>query len=226
MAKKVAVGATHLVIDLPYGEDTKVKSRTDAGFIEKKFVYIAHKFGIKMVVEKAPINWPIGNGIGPVLEARDCLRVLQQEKNRPLDLEKRALQLAGSLLELCGQKRQLARKLLVGGQAFKKMKEIIVAQRGNPNVDSEDLKPGKMEDEIKSAKKGKIKAIKNRNVSHLCRILGTPRDKKAGIYLRKKIGERVRKGEVLFSFYSSDKMRLDKAKGELQKGLQIYKIKD
>lgn len=224
MAKKIAAGATHLVIDVPYGKDTKIKSKADANFIEKRFIYIARRFGIKIVVEKAAVNWPIGNGIGPVLEARDCLRVLQQKANRPLDLEKKALRLAGLLLELCGKKRQLAKKLLVSGQALAKMKEIIAAQEGNPNIDSEELIPGKKQDKIKSTQNGRIKKIENRNIGRLCRILGTPKDKRAGVYLEKKIKERVSKGEVLFYLYSSDKMRLEKAKEELKKGLQIYKI--
>lgn len=226
MAKKIAAGATHLVIDIPYGEDTKIKSKADADLIEKKFLYISKRFGIKVVVEKTAINWPIGNGIGPVLEARDCLRVLQQKENRPLDLEERSLRLAGSLLELCGKKRESAKKLLVSGRAFEKMKEIIAAQEGNPDVDSEELKPGRVRGKVQSPQGGIIKKIENRNIARLCRILGTPRDKKAGIYLKKKIGEMVNVGGVLFYLYSSDKMRLEKAKAELKKGPQIYKIKD
>lgn len=225
MAKKIASGATHLVVDIPYGKSAKIKSKTDADFIKKKFLYIAGRFGMKVVVEKAPIDWPIGNGVGPVLEARDCLRVLQQKKNRPLDLEARALRLAGSLLKLCGKKRRLAKRLLVEGKAWAKTKEIIAAQGGNPNVDSEGLKPGRMEEKVLSSQRGIIKKIANQGLIHLCRILGTPKDKKAGIYLRKKIGERVSRGEVLYYFYSSDKIKLEKAKEELKRGLKIYKIR-
>jgi len=224
LAKKIAVGATHLVIDIPYGKDNKVKNKTDADLLEKKFIYIARRFDIKVVVEKALINWPLGNGIGPVLEARDCLRVLQQKNNRSVDLEARALHLAGSLLELCGQRRNLARQLLVNGQAFKKMREIIAIQGGNSNIDSEELKPARMESKLQSAESGRVKRIENRNIVRLCRLLGTPKDKKAGIYLQKKPGEKVKKGENLFFMYSSDKMRLERAKEKLQKGLRVYKI--
>lgn len=225
MAKKIAAGATHLVIDVPYGKDAKVKSKADADLIERKFVYIAQRFGIKVVIEKVAINWSIGNGIGPVLEARDCLRVLQQKKNRPIDLEGRALRLAGSLLELCGKKRSLAKKLLVEGRAFEKMREIIAAQGGNPNIDSEDLKLGSKQWKVRIKKSGIIEKIENRNIVHLCRVLGTPRDKKAGIYLEKKIGERVKEDDVLLCLYSSDKMRLERAKEELKKGLEVCRIK-
>lgn len=225
MAKKIAAGATHLVIDVPYGKDAKVKSKADADLIERKFVYIAQRFGIKVVIEKVAINWSIGNGIGPVLEARDCLRVLQQKKNRPIDLEGRALRLAGSLFELCGKKRSLAKKLLVEGRAFEKMREIIAAQGGNPNIDSEDLKLGSKQWKVRIKKSGIIEKIENRNIVHLCRVLGTPRDKKAGIYLEKKIGERVKEDDVLLCLYSSDKMRLERAKEELKKGLEVCRIK-
>lgn len=224
MAKKIAAGATHVVIDIPYGQDAKIKSKVDADFMERKFLYLAKKFKVQVVVEKAPINSPLANGIGPVLEARECLRVLQQKGNRSQELEKRALKLAGSLLELCGKKRELAKKILVEKKALEKMKQIIAAQRGNPNIDSEELKPGREKSEIRSSKRGVIKKIVNKDVSNLCRVLGTPKDKRAGIELRKKIGEKVREGEVLFCLCSSDRINLEKAKEELQKGRQVYKI--
>jgi len=225
MAKKIAVGATHLVIDLPYGRETKVRTLRSAFSLERKLKYIAQKFKIKMKIERLLVNGPIGRGIGPVLEARECLRILQQKENRSLDLETRALKLAGSLLELCGQKKEKARELLINGQAFKKMKEIIAAQGGNPNIDSEDLEPGEIKEEVKSDKSGWIKKIENKAIIFLCRLLGTPEDKKAGLYLEKQIGEKVEKGEDLFYLYSSDKMRLLKAKEELKKGLEVFKIK-
>jgi putative thymidine phosphorylase len=224
MAKKIAAGATHLVIDIPYGRDAKVKSRADAEYLERKFVYIAHKFNIKILVEKALINWPISQGIGPVLEARDCLRVLQQKANRPLGLEARALKLASSLLRLCGKNKELAKELLVSGRAFEKMKEIIKAQGGDSDLESEDLKPGKRRKGIESEKEGIVKEVENKNISRLCRILGAPKDKKAGVYLEKKRSEKVKKGELLFSMFSSDKMRMEKAREELKINLEIYRI--
>ena len=223
MAKKIAAGVTHLVVDVPYGRKAKIKSLKYALLIEKKIKFLAKKFGLKVVVEKAALDWPIGHGVGSVLEARDCLRVLQQKENRSMDLETRALELAGSLLQLCGKKRELAKELLVSGKAFEKMREIIFAQKGR-FVDSEELRPGEMAVAIKSGKIGLIKEIVNRNIVQLCRVLGAPKDKKAGMYLRKRIGEEVKKGEALFSFYSSDKIKLGKAKRELKKGLEIYKI--
>ena len=100
MAKKVAMGATHLVIDMPIGEGAKISNFSEAKEIKKMFLYLAKKFKIKIKVIIEKINGPVGRGIGPALEIKDALKVLEQKEDRPLDLEKRAIKLAGALLEL------------------------------------------------------------------------------------------------------------------------------
>src|SRR4029079_12241640 len=101
MAKKIAFGSNHVVIDLPYGELVKVHTRHDAEQLKEKFLDLARRFHIKMRVLSHRTDEPAGKGIGPVLEVRESLRVLQQKRNRPLDLEVRSLNLAGNLLDIC-----------------------------------------------------------------------------------------------------------------------------
>ncbi len=227
MAKKIAFGSNHIVIDVPYGTSVKVHRIKDAEVLKAKFEYVAKRFGVKIKVLIHRTDEPSGRGIGPVLETRDALRVLQQKENRPIDLEIRSINLAGTLLDLClldtpkklreeikknhGNGFGWAMYLLKEGLAFEKMKEIIRAQGGRKNIDSEKLKPGKYSKEIRSEKAGIVKEINSMNLTLVAKILGAPMVKKAGIYLHKKMGEEVKKDEVLFTLYSESKNNLKEA---------------
>jgi len=101
LAKKIAFGANHVVIDLPYGRTLKVTHLKDAQVLKSKFEYVAKKFNIKIRVLIHRTDEPVGRGIGPILETKDALKVLEQTPGRPFDLEVRGIDLAGNLLELC-----------------------------------------------------------------------------------------------------------------------------
>jgi putative thymidine phosphorylase len=231
MAKKIAFGATHVVIDLPYGELVKVHNIKDAEVLKKKFEQLAKRFNIKIRVLAHKTEEPAGRGVGPLLEARESLMVLEQKMNRAYDLEERALNLTGALLDLCledapkqlrdkikkayGSGHEWARYILASGQAFFKMKEIIEAQGGNPNITSEKLKPGKFSYGVIAKRDGTVRKIHNKNATVVAKILGAPSHKKAGIYLDKKIGEKIRKGEILYTLYSDVQHNLKEAKESL-----------
>ena len=232
MAKKVASGATHVVLDIPVGLTMKIQHVKDAELIVKKFTYLAKKFGVKVVADINEIRENAGRGIGPVLEARDVFQVLEQSNNRPLALEAKALRLSGKLISLCYSENSekskidgeaLAREILVSGRALSKMREIIKAQGGDGDIGSDRLLPGKEVYEFKSSKKGRVQVINNQQITVICRILGCPTDKKAGMYLNRKIGESVDKGDILCTLYSADKWRLKEAV-ETLKNIQVYTI--
>jgi len=220
LAKKVAMGVDYLVIDLPYGPTTKVHSLKTAKEIAKKFVAVGKRFEIKVQVEMTEAKQPIGAGVGPALEARDVLRVLQQHKRRPIDLEKKAVHLAGKLLELkgfCakGQGMNIASAQLKSLAAWKKMQEIIRAQGGKAQIDSEEVILSYKILKVKAKTDGQIASFDNRAIVAICRILGAPPCKIAGIYLNKVMGDRVRRGDVLFTMYGESKDRLQLAEKAL-----------
>src|SRR5579863_9776977 len=101
MAKKIAFGSNHIVIDLPYGEHVKVHNRKDEEILKRKFEYLARKFKVQLQVYLHNTNQPAGRGIGPLLETKEALKVLEQLPDRPLDLEEKGITLAGMLLDLC-----------------------------------------------------------------------------------------------------------------------------
>lgn len=232
MAKKVASGTTHLVLDIPVGPTMKIQHLKDGEIIAKKFTYLAKKFNIKVTIDMNEIRQNAGRGIGPVLEARDVFQVLEQHRHRPLALEAKALRLAGKLLDLCfadmpGKKdllgEEVARDILTSGKALTKMREIIKAQGGNPAVTSEHMRPGRYVHEVKATKHGRVHSMDNQQITVICRILGCPTDKKAGMYLNRKLDETVDSGDILCTIYSSDKWRLTEAV-ETINNIPVYKV--
>jgi AMP phosphorylase len=210
LAKKLAVGSKYVLIDVPYGENAKVDKK-HALKLKDKFLKVGKHFGLKMDVVLTDGSQPIGNGIGPVLEMQDVIRVLKRE-NSPKDLENKSLFLAGRILEMVGKAKKgqgesIAREVLYSGRAFRKFDEIISAQ-GKKYI---DLKPAKFRFDIKANSNGKIKSIDNKAINTLGRILGCPTDKESGLYIYKHNGELVRRGEAIVTLYSESEKKLKEA---------------
>jgi len=232
MAKKIAFGSNHVVIDVPYGKSAKVHNLKDTEVLKSKFEYLAKKFGIRIRILVHRTEEPAGKGIGPILEMREVLRVLQQKANRPLDLELRSINLAGTLLGICLEdspsklKEQVkkdygngfgwAMQILKSGRAFSKFQQIIQAQGGNPDVDSEKLIPGKFMFERKADKKGTLKQLDIKNITAIAKILGAPKQKGSGIYLNKKIGDKIAKNETVYTLFSENVYNLKEGKDSLK----------
>lgn len=233
MAKKIAAGATHVVFDVPIGKTMKIHHTEDGERIKQKLSMLAEKFDMHISVDINEIEEPTGFGIGPVLEARDVLLVLEQHPNRPLHLEEKALHLAGLLLDLCFKQQPdqsgrsgetVAKESLQSGAALKKMKEIIEFQGGNPSVTSEHLAPGKEKYEVVATSGGMITSINNQGINAICRILGCPQDKEAGMALHTRVGESVGKGDILCTLYTSDRWRLTEAQATIT-NVPIFEIR-
>jgi len=230
MSKKIAAGTTHLVLDLPYGKTAKIHRLSDAQRVAKKFENLAKKFGIKVAFDINEMLEPAGRGIGPILEVRDVLYVLEQNKDRPLKLEAKALRLAGLLLDLCYQDSGInlqgedeAKRILQSGLALKKFKEIVSAQKGDANLSSKSITLATHKKEVVADKSGKIKDINNYNLNTVAKILGAPKDKYAGVYLLKKLDHNVAKNEPILTLYSSDKYLIKEAEVTI-KNLPIFMI--
>ncbi len=218
LAKKVAPGIQYQLIDLPYGPGTKIKNPDDIEYVEKLFKEISAKFGIKLEVYKRKPVGPDGNAIGPTLECREFLRVLEQDPARSLQLEKVSLDMAGMILEMTGRAESgkgfdMAKEILISGKALQKFKEIIEVQGGNPNVVSSDLRFGPLSYDIISQKTGTIQFIDNKRAMDVCRGLGNPYIKESGIYFYKSPGQTVSVGEKVATIYATTQTRLEIGKG-------------
>ncbi len=209
MSKKLSVSATHLLIDIPWGKGSKMPTKKEANSLRRKFKSITKILGIKTKVIFTDGRSPIGNGIGPLLESIDVMKVLRNDLDAPKDLKNKGIILAGEMLELVGavkkgKGKSLAKTLLENGSALKKMNEIIQAQGVSKNV-----KIGKLKKDIISEKSGKIKKIDNMLVSKIAKIAGAPKSKGCGIYLYINLGQKIKKGDKLFTIYSNSKTKLD-----------------
>jgi AMP phosphorylase len=227
LSKKVASGSTHVIIDIPCGKSAKFTYH-EGKKLERKFIELAKRFNIKLKTIITRGDEPIGNGIGPVLEMQDVLRVLRQEENRPRDLEKKSIILAANLLELTeevkkGGGMKLATELLESKAAFKKFKQIIEAQNGAINHNHR-LKLARYKMDIKAKKSGKIREINNKKINAIARAVGCPTDKAAGLYLWKHCNKYIKKHDKLITLYAESKIKLEHAKN-LFRTYQPIKVK-
>ncbi|MBI2045004.1 thymidine phosphorylase family protein [Candidatus Pacearchaeota archaeon] len=218
MSKKLASGSTHVVIDIPYGKGAKFTEK-EALALRKKFNKLAKYFKIKIECLLTDGTQPIGNGIGPIFELLDIIKILDPNQDGPKDLEKKSLLLAGKLFEMTGKANKgegiaLAEKILDSGKAFEKFKEIIKAQSGSLRK----IKLAKYNHEVFAKKSGKVFEIINSDLNSIARLAGSPDDKAAGIYLFYHVGDYVKRGQQLFLICSESKPRLNQA-------LEFYKKK-
>ncbi|ATX79984.1 thymidine phosphorylase [Mariprofundus aestuarium] len=203
LSKKVAAGATHLLIDIPVGPTAKVRRMNDALRLRKLFEYVGDRLGLHLEVVITNGEQPIGRGIGPALEARDVIKVLENDPDAPSDLREKSLRLAGRILEFDpdvrgGQGYAIARDILETGRAMAKMQAIIGAQ----GVNEEPYVRGALVMEVVAPESGFVVEINNLQMARIARMAGAPMDKGAGVDLLKKMGDKVEAGEVLYLIYA------------------------
>ncbi|MFZ6022658.1 MAG: thymidine phosphorylase [Patescibacteria group bacterium] len=215
IAKKLAAGCKYVLLDLPYGDTAKVPD-SDVPKVARAFETLFEKFGIKVFVYKRKAKGPDGNGIGPILEARDVLWILERDKRRPIGMENLALDMAAQLIALTGKytyqgAHEVLRETLEGGEAYKQFWKIGKAQGATKIVKADELLPGQYMYEIKSTKAGLIKTFDNHAIVQVTRALGAPYAKGAGIYLHRQVGDRVAVGETVATLYAEAQSRIDLA---------------
>jgi AMP phosphorylase len=227
ISKKLSVCSTHILLDIPCGKGAKIKHLKSAQILKHHFEELAKKLGIKVRVVITDGSQPVGNGIGPALEARDVLWILKNDERGPLDLKEKSLSLAGQLLEMGGKARrykgyQMAKQILESGRAYEKMKEIIHAQ-GERIKEPDQIPISKFHFTIKSKVKGKVTSINNEAVTKVARVAGAPQSMSAGLYLHKHVGDHVARRDKLVTVYAKCDEKLKYAK-DLCKEIELMTI--
>ncbi len=202
LSSKIAMGVTHLLVDIPVGKTAKIRSMSEAMSLRKLFEYVGDMLSMKIDVIVTDGSEPVGNGIGPVLEARDVMKVLRCHEDAPQDLREKSLFMAGKVLEFDpqlrgGQGYYQAREILDSGRALEVMSQIVHAQEKKtpPSL-------GQLTRDITAETTGVISEIDGHQLNRLAMMAGAPHDKGAGIDLLKKVGDEVEQGEVLYRIYS------------------------
>ncbi|MDQ1812349.1 thymidine phosphorylase family protein [Massilia sp. CCM 9210] len=202
LSKKVAAGSTHVLIDIPVGRTAKVRSAQAAAALELRLKAVGQALGLSVQVLVTDGAQPVGCGIGPALEARDILAVLQGRPEAPDDLRQRALLLAGAVLEMGGKAGPgegiaTARQVLDSGAAWARFQAICEAQGGmrEPPVAA-------YTHVVRALHSGEIVALDNRGIALLAKLAGAPGAAAAGISIHARLGVQLVTGDPLFTVHA------------------------
>ena len=217
MSKKIASGADAIVLDVKVGDGAFMKNLQDAKALAKEMVTIGEQLGRRTVAIISNMDQPLGFAIGNALEVKEAIDTLKG--NGPKDLEELVLEI-GSQMVILGKKaksveeaKKLLREDLTNGKALNKLKELVEAQGGDSSIiDNEELMPkSKYQLSITSDREGYVSKICSEEVGLLAMELGAGRktkdsiiDLSVGIVLKKKIGDKVEKGEELATIYCNN----------------------
>ena len=215
ISKKLAAGATDLVMDIPMGDGTKVLTVDEANSYARDLMDLGEELGINIECAVTYADQPLGHAVGPALEARECIQVLENEPGHS-DVVDKACICAGMILEMGGIPNGVseAHRILSSGEALEKFRQIVSEQGGDPCVSSHDISPGRYSREIVTPRSGFVRSISNRGIVAVAKAAGAPSDHGAGIIIHKKRGSKVSEGDVLMTVYAESIGKLDHAVSE------------
>lgn len=202
LSKKIAAGATHVLIDIPVGPTAKVRSQEAAEKLAASFRVVAQRLNIQLRVLFTDGSQPVGRGIGPSLEATDILAVLQNKPDAPEDLRDRAALIAGEMLEMVQDIKQgeglgIAMEVLTSGAAWKKFMAICAAQGG---LKLPPVAPYRYA--LLSKQEGSVCNIDNRKLSKVAKLAGAPADPAAGVELHVHLQQHIGQGTPLLTVHA------------------------
>jgi pyrimidine-nucleoside phosphorylase len=236
MSKKIAAGADAIVLDVKTGTGAFMKTVEDSFILAKEMVDIGTHVGRNTVGVISDMDQPLGYGVGNALEIKEAIATLKG--HGPKDLLEICLTLGSHMLMLANKASSIpeARAILEGtissGAAFKKLKEFVKAQDGDSNmIDNPELLPNaKFQVSVKAAKDGYISKIIANEIGMAALILGAGRETKesqidlaVGIIIEKKVGEAVKKGDIIATIYTNDMNKSAEAEVRIHEAFRIIK---
>lgn len=226
LSKKIAAGATDVVIDIPTGFTAKVRDQESANRLADLLRYTGAELGLNVQVVFTDGRQPVGRGIGPALEARDVLAVLRGDADAPDDLRERAAVLARRILERSGQVaagsgRAAALAVLDDGRAWQKFQAICEAQGGlrtPPEAGHRQL--------IVAARSGRVCAIDNRQIARVAKLAGAPKAPAAGVELHVRVDDTVEEAMPIMTVHAEAPGELAYALSYLSEHRELVRIDD
>jgi thymidine phosphorylase len=180
------------------------------------------------------MSQPLGFAVGNALEVMEASQTLQA--SGPEDLTRLSLELAARMIFLAKltatleEAREVAKKKLVDGSAYKKFRQVVQAQGGNPQaLDKFELLPNATGmREITTPRSGYITAIEAEDIGRASSRIGAGRDRKedsidpaVGVILEVKAGERVDAGSVLARIYYTKEELIEEAAEMIEDAFHI-----
>ena len=234
MSKKMAVGLDALVLDVKVGSGAFMKRQVDARRLAQMMVGIGRRLDKKVQALITDMSQPLGFAVGNALEVMEVSQTLQNAG--PADLTRLSLELAARLIFLgkvtktIDEAREVAQRKLLDGSGYQKLKEVIHAQGGNPQVlDRFELLPNATGvREISSPRGGYVSAIDAEYIGQASGMIGAGRDTKedtidpaVGVILEVKVGQKVESGAVLCRIYHTKEERIDEAAEMIEDAFRI-----
>ena len=234
MSKKVAVGLDALVLDVKVGSGAFMKKQVEARRLAQMMVGIGRRLDKRVQALITDMNQPLGYAIGNALEIMEVSQTLQNAG--PTDLTRLSLELAarmiylGKITKTLDEARELAQRRLLDGAGYRKFKEVIQAQGGNPQVlDRFELLPNATgAREISSPRAGYVSAIEAEYIGRASNMIGAGRETKddvidpaVGVILEVKIGHKVDAGAVLCRLYYTNDENVEEAAQMVEDAFRI-----
>ena len=236
MSKKLAAGSDKIVLDVTTGSGAFMKNTRDAKKLAKHMVAIGNHAGKETVAILTGMEEPLGFAIGNNMEVKEAIEVLK--RGGPEDVKEVSVALAGMMLSLglenvsLSQGKRMAKKALSSGQAFEKFKEMVQAQGGDIRYveHPEFFERDAFEGEVLAAEDGFLSGMDTEKIGVAAGLLGAGRETKdsvidmsAGIYLKKKIGDIVKKGEPIAICYAGTKEKLNRGMAMFESSIRYSK---
>ncbi len=234
MSKKLAVGLDAVVLDVKVGTGAFMKRQVDARRLAAMMVGIGRRMDKRVQALITDMNQPLGYAVGNALEVMEVSQTLQNAG--PTDLTRISLELAARMIFLAkitatlDEARELAQQKLLDGSGYRKFKDVIEAQGGNPQVlDRFELLPNATGvREITSPRAGYISAIDAEDIGRASAMIGAGRNTKedtidpaVGVILEVKVGQKVEGGAVLCRLYYTGEENVEEASQQIEDAFRI-----
>jgi pyrimidine-nucleoside phosphorylase/thymidine phosphorylase len=234
MSKKLAVGLDAVVLDVKVGTGAFMKRQVDARRLAQMMVGIGRRMDKRVQALITDMNQPLGYAVGNALEVMEVSQTLQNAG--PTDLTRISLELAARMIFLAkitttlDEAREMAQQKLLDGSGYKKFKDVIEAQGGNPQVlDRFELLPNATGvREISSPRAGYISAIDAEGIGKASSMIGAGRNTKedtidpaVGVILEVKVGQKVEGGAVLCRLYYTGEEHVEEASQQIEDAFRI-----
>ncbi len=236
MSKKLAAGSDKIVLDVTTGSGAFMKNTRDAKKLAKHMVAIGNHAGKETVAILTGMEEPLGFAIGNNMEVKEAIEVLKGDG--PEDVKEVSVAIAGMMLSLGlenvshSQGKRMAKKALSSGRAFEKFKEMVQAQGGDIRYveHPEFFERDAFEGEVLAVEDGFLSGMDTEKIGVAAGLLGAGRETKdsvidmsAGIYLEKKIGDTVKKGEPIAICYAGTKEKLNRGMAMFESSIRYSK---
>ena len=233
MSKKIAAGANKVVLDVTCGSGAFMKNKEEAVKLSKVMKQIGELAGKETICIITNMNEPLGNAVGNSLEMIETINSLKG--NMPEDVKEVVLELGSYILKLAGKGEDIEKNKIEiencvnSGKAYKKFVELIHRQGGDISYceNIEKFEKARYQESI-TFEEGYISKIDAEKIGKIACYLGAGRIKKedkidmsAGIIVNKKVGDYIKKEDIVAILYSNSKEKIEEAREMIKQAITV-----